>query len=250
MLPSAFDALSAEQCQRLQLTWLVSDVQLGVAGVGAFKGVHVAALGWKAHLFAGGVARGVAVGSLYPVDSVKTKLQVGKPVSFKLSEIGHEHFTGFRAAILGQIPYGMLVFGTYETLKAKIFARWHDAPKLPVFIGCAMVGDIVGYFLSALNPQPCTLHPAPHAPQPLALDHHTTLHSQPSTLNPHPSTLNPHSAPCTPQSSTLNPFPSTLNPAPCTPHPSTSQPSTTPQPSSLSPQPSFCIVHPNPAPQP
>jgi len=108
------------------------------------KGVHVAALGWKAHLFAGGVARGVAVGTLFPVDSVKTKMQVGKPVSFKLSDIGHEHFTGFRAAILGQIPYGMLVFGTYEMLKAKIFARWHDAPKLPVFIGCAMVGDIVG----------------------------------------------------------------------------------------------------------
>mmetsp|Transcript_36331 Transcript_36331/g.85033 ORF Transcript_36331/g.85033 Transcript_36331/m.85033 type:complete len:153 (-) Transcript_36331:24-482(-) len=79
--------------------------KLGVAGVGALKGVHVAALGWKAHLFAGGVARGVAVGTLFPVDSVKTKMQVGKPVSFKLSDIGHEHFTGFRAAILGQIPY-------------------------------------------------------------------------------------------------------------------------------------------------
>jgi hypothetical protein len=118
--------------------------QLGAAGLGAAKGVQVAALGWKSHLIAGGVARGVAVGTLFPVDSVKTKMQVGKPVSFKISDIGHEHFKGFRAAILGQIPYGMLVFGTYETLKAKIFARNHDAPKIPVYVGCAMAGDVVG----------------------------------------------------------------------------------------------------------
>jgi hypothetical protein len=38
----------------------------------------------------------------------------------------------------------MLVFGTYETLKAKIFARNHDAPKIPVYVGCAMAGDVVG----------------------------------------------------------------------------------------------------------
>ena len=38
------------------------------------------ALGWKQHLIAGGVARGVAVGSLFPVDSIKTKMQIGQKV--------------------------------------------------------------------------------------------------------------------------------------------------------------------------
>ena len=64
----------------------------------------------------------VQVGSLFPVDSVKTKLQVGQKVQFKLDTIGVDHFKGFGSAMLGQIPYGMLVFGTYETLKTKIFA--------------------------------------------------------------------------------------------------------------------------------
>jgi len=123
--------------------------KLGGAAVGAQKAVTVAALGWKQHLIAGGVARGVAVGSLFPVDSVKTKLQVGQKVQFRLDTIGVDHFKGFGSAMLGQIPYGMLVFGTYETLKTKIFARkpeWNDSftTKIPVFIGCACVGDTVG----------------------------------------------------------------------------------------------------------
>jgi hypothetical protein len=29
----------------------------------------------------------------------------------------------YRLALAGQIPYGMLVFGTYETVKSKVFAR-------------------------------------------------------------------------------------------------------------------------------
>jgi solute carrier family 25 S-adenosylmethionine transporter 26 len=91
----------------------------------------------------------VQVGSLFPVDSVKTKLQVGQKVQFKLDTIGHDHFKGFGSAMLGQIPYGMLVFGTYETLKNKVFARKPElnesfTTKIPVFIGCAVVGDTVG----------------------------------------------------------------------------------------------------------
>ncbi len=141
----------------------------------------MAALSWKAHLFAGGVARGVAVGTLFPVDSIKTKKQLGQKVSLRLGDIGHEHFKGFGSAVIGQvapspyprmqcscispsssalirppssfggfivsggglrcifpristrhrggvadvcgkpqIPYGMLVFGTYEMTKTKV----------------------------------------------------------------------------------------------------------------------------------
>ena len=83
------------------------------------------------------------------MDSIKTKMQVGQKVSMRLDTIGIEHFKGFNSALLGQIPYGMLVFGTYETLKSKIFARkpeWNDSftTKIPVYVGCACVGDIIG----------------------------------------------------------------------------------------------------------
>jgi solute carrier family 25 S-adenosylmethionine transporter 26 len=89
------------------------------------------------------------VGTLFPVDSIKTKMQIGQKVSLRLDTIGVEHFKGFSSALLGQIPYGMLVFGTYETLKSKIFANNPSLnesfkTKIPVFVGCACVGDTIG----------------------------------------------------------------------------------------------------------
>eukprot|EP00961_Rhodomonas_salina_P084104 1130452-Rhodomonas_salina.2 len=80
--------------------------------MGVAKGAHVAALSWKAHLFAGGVARGVAVGTLFPggslrppvhvralpcsmltmrlvpaVDSIKTKKQLGQKINLKIGSV-------------------------------------------------------------------------------------------------------------------------------------------------------------------
>mmetsp|Transcript_32866 Transcript_32866/g.52924 ORF Transcript_32866/g.52924 Transcript_32866/m.52924 type:complete len:377 (+) Transcript_32866:119-1249(+) len=123
--------------------------KVGVAASGASKAISVAALGWKQHLIAGGLARGVAVSTLFPVDSIKTKMQVGQKVSLRLDTIGIEHFKGFNSALIGQIPYGMLVFGTYETLKSKIFARRPEmqeslSTKVPVYITCACAGDTIG----------------------------------------------------------------------------------------------------------
>jgi len=105
-------------------------------------------LTWQQHLIAGGVARGTAVGALFPIDSIKTKLQVGQKVSLALPDLW-QHFKGFRLALLGQIPYGMVVFGSYETVKGKIFEKhpeWQNslATKIPVFVACACIGDTLG----------------------------------------------------------------------------------------------------------
>lgn len=105
-------------------------------------------LTWQQHLVVGGIARGTAVATLFPIDSIKTKMQVGQKISLALTDIG-QLFQGFRLALLGQIPYGMLVFGSYETAKSKIFARhpeWQNslATKVPVYIGCAALGDTIG----------------------------------------------------------------------------------------------------------
>jgi hypothetical protein len=54
------------------------------------------------------------------------------------------YFAGYSAAICSQIPYGMAVFGTYETLKTSAVKMFPDAPKLPVYLGCAVAGDIMG----------------------------------------------------------------------------------------------------------
>jgi len=108
----------------------------------------VPTLSWQQHLIAGGLARGTAVGALFPIDTIKTKMQVGQKVSLALPDLG-QYFKGFRLALLGQIPYGMLVFGSYETAKAKIFEKhpeWQDSytTKIPVFVACACLGDTLG----------------------------------------------------------------------------------------------------------
>jgi hypothetical protein len=38
----------------------------------------------------------------------------------------------------------MAVFGTYETLKTSTLKAFPEAPKLPVYLACAVAGDIVG----------------------------------------------------------------------------------------------------------
>ena len=54
------------------------------------------------------------------------------------------YFAGYSAAICSQIPYGMAVFGTYETLKTSAVKAFPEAPKLPIYLGCAVAGDMMG----------------------------------------------------------------------------------------------------------
>jgi hypothetical protein len=54
------------------------------------------------------------------------------------------YFAGYSAAIASQIPYGMAVFGTYETLKTSTLKAYPEAPKLPVYLASAVAGDIIG----------------------------------------------------------------------------------------------------------
>jgi len=45
-------------------------------------------LSWQQHLIVGGVARGISVGTLFPIDSIKTRMQVGQEISLGLADVG------------------------------------------------------------------------------------------------------------------------------------------------------------------
>ena len=49
-------------------------------------------LSWQQHLAVGGVARGVSVATLFPIDSIKTRMQVGQKITFSLSDLGQVPF--------------------------------------------------------------------------------------------------------------------------------------------------------------
>ena len=72
-------------------------------------------------------------------------MQLQNNANLRLNQaIRAPYFAGYSAAICSQIPYGMAVFGTYETLKTSAVRALPDAPKLPIYLACAVAGDIMG----------------------------------------------------------------------------------------------------------
>uniref|UniRef100_A0A6T8K9Z2 Mitochondrial carrier protein n=1 Tax=Hemiselmis andersenii TaxID=464988 RepID=A0A6T8K9Z2_HEMAN len=102
----------------------------------------VVALTWKQHLLAGGLSRGAAVTSMFPIDTVKTRLQMTGGALRDMMK--PPYYSGYNAAIASQIPYGMAVFGTYEATKGILMEKFPQANKLSLFFVAAVAGDMVG----------------------------------------------------------------------------------------------------------
>ena len=56
---------------------------------------------------------------MYPVDTIKTRLQMGMPAF-----AGGTLFNGVAGSLVGQIPYGTLTFGSYEVYKEMLAAKF------------------------------------------------------------------------------------------------------------------------------
>lgn len=74
---------------------------------------------------AGGVAGGIVDSILYPLDTLKTRLQSN--LSFKSSGGPHNLYRGIAPALLGSIPSAALFFSSYETVKR--MSRYFNAEK-------------------------------------------------------------------------------------------------------------------------
>ena len=104
--------------------------------------LQVVPLSLKQHILAGGLSRGAAVTSMFPIDTLKTRLQMGQPSLSAV--IKPPYFPGYNAAIFSQIPYGMAVFGTYEGTKGLLLDRFPQGNKTVIFFLAAVLGDVVG----------------------------------------------------------------------------------------------------------
>mmetsp|Transcript_7192 Transcript_7192/g.11346 ORF Transcript_7192/g.11346 Transcript_7192/m.11346 type:complete len:321 (-) Transcript_7192:34-996(-) len=101
-------------------------------------------LTWQQNLLVGGIARAVAVTSVFPVDTIKTRLQAGGSGGLGDALKEGKLFNGYGAALASQIPYGMLVFGTYETNKVFLLKEFPDAPTTLLYLVAAVAGDLAG----------------------------------------------------------------------------------------------------------
>ncbi len=94
---------------------------------------------FKKNVIAGGVARGLTIFKLYPLDTIKTKIQKGD--KFSLYNI-KKYYKGITITVFGQIPYYMIVFGTYETLKKKLINNSYN--NISASILSATIADFIG----------------------------------------------------------------------------------------------------------
>ena len=99
------------------------------------------------HLKAGAAARGISIFLLYPLDTLKTRLQMAPTARAALPPLQPQNlFRGVFGSLTGQIPYGMLTFGSYEVYKSKLLAAFPNNNPFPLYVAAAILGDLTGSF--------------------------------------------------------------------------------------------------------
>ena len=58
------------------------------------------------HLAATAVARATSIFAMYPIDTIKTRMQMEQKHDLRLAGI----YTGVGGSLIGQVPYGEVVF--------------------------------------------------------------------------------------------------------------------------------------------
>ena len=102
--------------------------------------------GARLHLLAGALGRCVAVSVMFPVDTVKTRLQLHganccSPLQWS-DALRRPLFRGVGSSLMGQVPNGMLVYGSYELYKREISERLPSLDTHHVRLLAALISDV------------------------------------------------------------------------------------------------------------
>lgn len=92
----------------------------------------------RRHLVAAAVARSVSIFTMYPMDTIKTRVQMGKKLSFD------GLYLGVGGSLFGQVPYGVLTFGSYEIYKKTLLEKFPTSPPIILYALSAILGDVTG----------------------------------------------------------------------------------------------------------
>lgn len=94
----------------------------------------------RRHLAAAAVARSVSIFAMYPVDTLKTRSQMGQENIFRLAGL----YNGVGGSLFGQVPYGVLTFGSYEMYKKSLLEKFGGVPPPLLYAIAAVLGDVTG----------------------------------------------------------------------------------------------------------
>jgi len=94
----------------------------------------------KSHLAAAAAARAVSIFGMYPVDTIKTRMQMKQGDSFRVSGL----YKGVTGSLVGQVPYGVLTFGSYEIYKQALLKKFPSTKPAFIYALAAIMGDVTG----------------------------------------------------------------------------------------------------------
>lgn len=123
----------------------------------------------RRHLAAAAVARCVSIFGMYPMDTIKvssiyltissssqkatnefsdlllfiilqTRIQMGMASPFRLKGV----YGGVAGSLIGQVPYGVLTFGSYEMYKKGLQEKFPEVKPVFTYALAAILGDLTG----------------------------------------------------------------------------------------------------------
>lgn len=94
----------------------------------------------RRHLTAAAVARSISIFVMFPLDSWKTRMQMQQADAFRLDGL----FNGVGGSLVGQVPYGVLTFGSYEMYKSYLLDRFPNVKPIFKYAAAAVMGDLTG----------------------------------------------------------------------------------------------------------
>ncbi|KAF5732255.1 Mitochondrial substrate carrier family protein isoform 1 [Tripterygium wilfordii] len=115
-------------------------------------------IGAAGRLFAGGIAGAIAQTAIYPLDLVKTRLQICSNEGGKAPKLGtltrdilvqegpRAFYKGLLPSLLGIVPYAGIDLAAYETLKdmSKTYILHDSEPGPLVQLGCGTISGALG----------------------------------------------------------------------------------------------------------
>jgi len=109
-------------------------------GGGAMENFVQTIMDARRHLVAAAVARSTSIFFMYPVDTIKTRIQMDQKNPFRLTGL----YKGVDGSLMGQVPYGVLTFGSYEMYKSALLKRFPETKPIFLFAVAACLGDLTG----------------------------------------------------------------------------------------------------------
>ncbi|KAL7484843.1 hypothetical protein ACHAW6_010454 [Cyclotella cf. meneghiniana] len=98
----------------------------------------------RSHLAAAAAARGASIFAMYPIDTIKTRMQIGSRGAvgkvWKMDGL----YKGVWGSLMGQVPYGVLTFGSYEIYKQHLLSRFPATSPPLIYALSAILGDVTG----------------------------------------------------------------------------------------------------------